>query len=79
MSEGPSAGQIVGGIFLILFGLCIILVGGGCTLLWLGEIGGPGNGETLFNPLFLVSLVTLGAGIVTLWVGVKFLLGKYRN
>jgi hypothetical protein len=78
VSEGPTPGQIVGGIFLILFALCIILVGGGCTLLWLSEMGSPGMGG-LLNPLFLVSLVTLGAGIVTLWVGVKILLGKYRN
>jgi hypothetical protein len=78
MSDGPGAGQIVGGTFLILFGLCIILVGGGCALIWLEGFGQQSIGNTIFNPWFLVSLATLGAGIVTVWVGVKFLLGKYK-
>ena len=30
----PSGGQVLAGFLLILFGLCLFLVGGGCTILW---------------------------------------------
>jgi hypothetical protein len=78
---GPSAGQIMSGIFLILVGLCMTLLGGGCTILWLGMTTGSGsNGgvAALLNPLFLVSLVILVAGLYAVWTGVKLLLGRYR-
>lgn len=67
--EGPSAGAILIGIFLILFGLCLVLVGGGCTIGWTmyiftqGDFGGAG--------LLLISLAALAAGVVVLWAGVK--------
>jgi hypothetical protein len=68
MSDGPSAGQILIGIFLILFGLCITLVGGGCTVMWLYYIAGAGAGGIV---LFLVSLAVLAGGLVTIWAGTK--------
>ena len=71
MSEGPTAGQILIGIFLILFGLCITLVGGGCTVMWIMFIGSDHSAEGAL--LFLVSLATLAVGLVTLWAGVKLL------
>lgn len=70
MSDGPSGGQILVGIFLILFGLCITLVGGGCTILWLGmAVQDPGSAGLLL----LVSLAVLAGGLVTIWAGVKML------
>lgn len=79
--EGPSAGAILLGIFMLLAGLCITLLGGGCTLLWLSEFNssyGGGMG-TLVNPLFILSLVTFAGGLGMLWVGFKLLTGKYRS
>ena len=79
--EGPGAGQIISGIFMILVGLCMTLLGGGCTILWLGMATGSGsNGglAALLNPLFLVSLVILVAGIYAVWAGVKRLMGRNR-
>jgi hypothetical protein len=70
MSEGPGAGQVLIGIFLILFGLCITLVGGGCTIMWIMFIA---NGDTSGAFLFLISLVVLAGGLVTVWAGVKML------
>ena len=73
----PSGGQVLAGFLLILFGLCLFLVGGGCTILWvtilLSESGlngseGPG--------LVLISLIAAGAGIVAIWQGVKMLRWK---
>ena len=79
--EGPTAGQVLLGIFMLLFGLCITLLGGGCTLLWLSTIGGGSTmGEASFlNPLFFLSLATFAGGLGILWVGFKLLTGKYRN
>ena len=72
MSEGPSGGQILAGIFLILFGLCVTLLGGGCTIMWIYFIA---NGETGGAFLFLISLAVLAGGLVTIWAGVKLLRG----
>ena len=78
--EGPTAGQILLGLFMLLFGLCITLVGGGCTLLWLSEVTSYGGGlQNLLNPLLLLSIVTFAGGIGLLWIGFKLLTGKYRN
>lgn len=75
--EGPSAGAILVGIFVVLFGLCITLVGGGCTVMWLYVIfSGSGLGDGAL--LFLVSLAVFAGGLGILWVGAKMLLGKYR-
>jgi hypothetical protein len=78
--EGPSAGDILVGIFFILCGLCLALVGGGCTIFWLtamfdGGDGLAGNYE-LGIPLLLVSLAALAAGAVLLWAGGKVTFGK---
>jgi hypothetical protein len=78
MSQGPGAGAILIGIFLILFGLCIALVGGGCTVLLVTDLNGvmkSGDGVGFL----LLSLVTLAGGLGLLWVGVKLLRGGYRN
>lgn len=79
--EGPGAGGILIGLFMLLAGLCITLLGGGCTLMWLAELNSPYGGGMggLLNPLFLISLVALAGGIGMLWVGFKLLTGKYRS
>jgi hypothetical protein len=79
--EGPSAGGILLGIFMLLAGLCITLLGSGCTLMWMSELNSPYSGglAMLVNPLFIISLVTLAGGVGMLWVGFKLLTGKYRS
>ena len=81
--KGPDAGSIVAGIFLILFGLCLTLLGGGCTVLWIGTVGSSGSGSsnTLYNvlPLLLFSLLTLGAGAALIWLGVKLMTGGFSK
>jgi hypothetical protein len=77
--QGPSAGQVLAGVFLILFGVCITLAGGSCTVLWIVIVFGEGSSGGGFSDggfLFLLSLATLAAGLVTLWAGVKLLRGK---
>jgi hypothetical protein len=75
--EGLGAGTILLGIFLILFGLCLTLAGGGCTALWIIVMFNDGSVEG--GGLLLLSLAVLAAGLATLWVSVKMLSGKYRK
>ena len=79
--RGPGTGNVVAGIFLILFGLCLALLGGGCTLLMLSLMtsssGGDGAGEAV--PLILISAAVLGAGVVLIWVGIKLMTGGFNK
>ena len=70
MSKGPSVGLVLFGLFVILFGLCITLVGGGCTILILLE---PPRGELAggYGVFLLMALAALGVGILILWGGYK--------
>ena len=74
MSKGPSAGAILLGIFLILFGLCITLVGGGCTLMWIAF--GLHDHSSDAALLLLVSMATFAGGVAILWAAVKLLRAK---
>jgi hypothetical protein len=64
MNDGPDPGTVIVAIFLILFGVCIALVGGGCTVFL---IGNPGdlfrNDGGLGIFLLLLSLAALAIGI----------------
>ena len=76
-AEGVGAGAILLGIFLILFGLCLTLVGGGCTALWIYIIFTEGTMDA--GALTLLSVAVLAAGLGALWVGIKLLRGGYRR
>jgi len=77
MSGAPSGLDLLIGMFMILAGLCLALLGGGCTLLMLGsinELAGSGGGV-----LLLISLAVLGGGLGMMWIGFKLVTGRYRN
>jgi hypothetical protein len=81
VSEEPTAGRLLIAIFLILCGLCLFLVGGGCTLFWISAMFGWGDNGIAGNyelgiPLLLVSLAALGAGGIVLWAGGRVAAGK---
>jgi hypothetical protein len=75
--EGPRTADILVGLFMLVAGLCITLLGGGCTLLMLTEMNSPYGGD--MGGMMLLSLVILAGGIGMLWVGFKLLTGKYRS
>lgn len=77
MSDGPGAGTVIAGIFLILFGLCITLLGGGCTLMLLSVASGAQLTEAA--PMLLVSLLVLGGGLTVIWAGIRLMRGPSRN
>jgi hypothetical protein len=72
--DGPSTGQVLIGVFLVLFGVCITLAGGSCTLLWIIFVLGEGHADG--GMLFLLSLAVLVGGLVTIWAGIKLVRGK---
>lgn len=76
MSKGPSVGLILVGLFVVLFGLCIALVGGGCAILILLE---PPRGELAggLGIFLLIALAVLGVGILILWGGYKVVKAAY--
>lgn len=79
MSEEPNVGEILIGIFVILFGLCIALVGGGCTVLLVSVLGEGSGGDGSVAALLLVSLAVLALGLFLTWVGIKLMTGRYRK
>ncbi|HEX4739386.1 MAG TPA: hypothetical protein VH331_17700 [Allosphingosinicella sp.] len=77
-SVPPGSGRILAGILLLMFGLCISLVGGSCTVLWLGELGA--NSDGWLGPLLLlVSLAVLALGIFAIVMAVRLFRGPRRR
>ena len=77
MSEqGPGAAGIVAGIFLILAGLCLVLLGGGCSIFLVTLIGQSNGGDSSVIPLLLLSVLILGGGIALIWLGVRLMSGR---
>jgi hypothetical protein len=77
MNEGPGAGAIIIGLFLIVCGLCIALLGGGCTVLLLGDLHAVFENGAII--MLLISLAILAGGVAMVWFGYKLLTGQVRN
>jgi len=77
MSEGPGAAGVIAGIFLILFGICITLVGGGCTLLILSFSSSMYQDGSWM--LLLLSVAIFGGGLAIIWVGFKLMTGGFKT
>jgi hypothetical protein len=68
----PSAGSAIVGCFLVLMGICLIFVGGGCTLMLVGF----GVGRNLGDLVFLaISVGILVGGVKMARVGFRSLGG----
>ena len=77
---GPDAAIIVFSIFLILAGLCLTLLGGSCTMLFISGIGGLFSWEAAAVwPLFILSLAVLAAGLGMIWQGTRRMIGEFRK
>jgi hypothetical protein len=75
--EGPGAGAILIGSFVVLVGLCLALLGGGCTMMLLGDMHElAAYGGWFF---LLIALAILAAGVALVRLGIKLLRGDYRN
>jgi hypothetical protein len=70
MSERSA--NVIGGIFLMLFGLALLLTGGGCAALWVVVfLQGPPNASNL--GLVLISLLVAALGVFAIVQAVKML------
>lgn len=76
MSHGPDPGAVIVAIFLIVFGGCFALAGGGCTLFLLVNIGDWGRDAGMILPLLGLSLVGLGIGVLMLRGAIGLLRGR---
>ena len=76
MNDGPNIASISAGIFLILCGLCLTLLGGGCTLFLVSESAMMHGGGVLF---LLLSLILLGGGVAMIWLGIKVMGGRFER
>src|SRR4051812_22200360 len=73
----PTGGQVLAGFLLILFGACLFLVGGGCTILWVTILLSSSGLNGSESPgLVLISLVAAVGGLAAIWQGVKMLRWK---
>ncbi len=78
--QGPGAAGIVAGIFLILAGLCLVLLGGGCSIFLLSMLGESSGGDYgSMIPLLLLSMLIFGAGLALIWLGVKLMTGGFNK
>ncbi len=75
---GPSGGTVLAAIFLILAGLCLTLLGGGCTLMLLADMRMLTSTGGYF-PFLMIALVILGGGIAMIWLAVKLLRGGFNR
>ena len=74
--DGPSGGIVLAAVFMIIAGLCLALVGGGCTVLIFAEFDpATGGGGDSYVPFLLLSLAVLGLGIGLIWLAVRLLRG----
>lgn len=79
MSDGPNPGAILLGIFLIMCGLGITLLGGGCTIMWLGQLGTLSGDGGLGLLLLAASLAALVTGLSAIWLGIRMFRGDRRD
>jgi hypothetical protein len=57
-------------------GLGMTVLGGGCTIMWLGQPGDLFSDGGLGLVLLAVSIAALVAGLSTLWLGFKMFGGR---
>ena len=73
-SDGDRHPNVLGGVFLIGCGLCLLLVGGGCTGLLLFMIVGSHGGDGL--PMLVLAMAMAAGGIVAIVQGFRLARGR---
>jgi len=74
----PTAGEVIAGLFLVLFGAVFLLAGGACTAFWIFAMTSSGSGGGLLDslPMLGISLVTFGVGVLALKAAISCFRGK---
>ena len=76
MSKGANVGYLIFALFISLFGLCFVLVGGGCTIMLLLDSWTDEFAAALLMAL-LVALAVFGLGVMMLWKAYDAIRGAY--
>jgi hypothetical protein len=73
----PTAGEVITGIFLALFGIALLLTGGACTALWIGGLASARSGAIAGTLAMLaISVGTIVVGLLSLKGAVSCFRGK---
>jgi|GEM_PF-1852681 len=75
---GPGSGDILGGVVLMFFGLCIFLVGGGCTFVWVMIMFTERTGLSGQDgwAMLLISIIAAAAGLFAFYKGLQLFRGR---
>jgi len=65
---GPGTDAIIGGVFLIGCGLCLVLVGGGCTALLIAVMANTHSGADGSDLVMPATILVVGIGAVILGI-----------
>jgi hypothetical protein len=71
--DGKDVGTVIAGVFLIILGLCVTLVGGACTAVWIALIFTEPV-EAMSISLLLLSAAVLAAGIFAIVMGIRLII-----
>ena len=75
--KGPDGGDIVAGVALILCGLCLLLVGGGCATIWVSELLPLRSHIDSFGvSMLLLSMGGAALGFLACYKGVRMMMPK---
>jgi len=75
--KGPDAIEVLVGVALILCGLCLLLVGGGCTTLWVAQIlDNRAAWDSFGLAMFALSIAVAALGVAACYKGVRMVMGK---
>ena len=78
--EGSDVGTVIAAIFLIIFGLCVTLLGGACTVLWIVlMVSESGSIESMSISLLLLSAAVLAGGIFAIVMGIRLLIKRRQQ
>jgi hypothetical protein len=77
-SRRARVGAIINGIFLILFGLCLLLAGGGCTIMLIVDL------KVRLTSVdgaawILIALAVAGVGLLSIIVGIRLCGGTNKR
>ena len=78
-TQKVGAGAMIGGIFLILFGLCFFLAGGSCTAIMLVVMVSDRSSSMDGLGVLLPAMVIGALGLIAIYGGVRLCSGKRRQ
>ena len=72
--KAARVGRRFAGAFLLVLGACLVLIGGGCAMIWIGGLSGASPRADLSGPgLLILSILALGIGVLAVVKGAGLL------